>query len=43
MDAFLAEARRHGAILQPRAELVGIERRDRDYRLASARPTASRS
>jgi len=33
MDALLAEARRGGAILQPRAELVAIERRDRDYRL----------
>lgn len=38
MDAFLAEARRHGAILQPRAELVGIERRDRDYRLVLRTP-----
>lgn len=33
MDALLHEARRAGAILQPRAELIGIERRDRDYRL----------
>ena len=33
MDALLAEARRGGAILQPRAELIAIERRDRDYRL----------
>jgi L-2-hydroxyglutarate oxidase LhgO len=33
MDALLQEARRHGAILQARAELVGIERGDRDYRL----------
>jgi L-2-hydroxyglutarate oxidase LhgO len=33
MDALLHEARRHGAILQPRAEVVAIERRDRDYRL----------
>jgi L-2-hydroxyglutarate oxidase LhgO len=38
MDAFLAEARRHGAILQPRAELVAIERRDRDYRLVLRTP-----
>ena len=38
MDAFLAEARRHGAILQSRAELVGIERRDRDYRLVVRTP-----
>jgi L-2-hydroxyglutarate oxidase LhgO len=33
MDALLDEARRRGAILQPRAELVGVERRDHDYRL----------
>ena len=33
MEALVHEARRHGAILQPRAELVAIERRDRDYRL----------
>ncbi|HUL78417.1 MAG TPA: NAD(P)/FAD-dependent oxidoreductase [Vicinamibacteria bacterium] len=33
MDALLDEARRHDAILQPRAELVAVERRDRDYRL----------
>src|SRR3990170_5613161 len=38
MDALLHEARRHGAILQPRAELVGIERRDRDYRLEIRTP-----
>jgi L-2-hydroxyglutarate oxidase LhgO len=38
MDALLHEARRHGAILQPRAELVGIERRDRDYRLELRTP-----
>ena len=38
MDAFLAEVRRHGAILQSRAELVGIERRDRDYRLVVRTP-----
>jgi L-2-hydroxyglutarate oxidase LhgO len=38
MDALLAEARRHGAILQPRAELVGLERRDRDYRLVLRTP-----
>lgn len=38
MDALLAEARRHGAILQARAELVGIERRDRDYRLVVRTP-----
>jgi L-2-hydroxyglutarate oxidase LhgO len=33
MDALLHEARSHGALLQPRAELVAVERRDRDYRL----------
>lgn len=33
MDALLHEARRGGAIVSPRAELVAIERRDRDYRL----------
>jgi L-2-hydroxyglutarate oxidase LhgO len=33
MDALLHEALRHRAILQPRAELVAVERRDRDYRL----------
>ncbi|HXK10081.1 MAG TPA: NAD(P)/FAD-dependent oxidoreductase [Vicinamibacteria bacterium] len=33
MDALLGEALRAGAILQPRAELVAAERRDRDYRL----------
>jgi len=38
MDAFLAEARRDGAILQSRAELVGVERRDRDYRLVVRTP-----
>jgi len=38
MDALLHEARRHEAILQPRAEVVGIERRDRDYRLEIRTP-----
>jgi L-2-hydroxyglutarate oxidase LhgO len=38
MDAFLAEARRHGAILQLRAELVALERRDRDFRLRLRTP-----
>ena len=38
MDALLREARNNGAILQPRAELVGIERRDRDYRLELRTP-----
>jgi L-2-hydroxyglutarate oxidase LhgO len=38
MDALLFEARRHGALLQPRAELVAIERRDADYRLEIRTP-----
>jgi L-2-hydroxyglutarate oxidase LhgO len=38
MDAYLHEARSHGAILQPRAELVAIEKRDRDYRLRVRTP-----
>jgi L-2-hydroxyglutarate oxidase LhgO len=38
MDALLHEARRHGVILQPRAELVGVERRDHDYRLEIRTP-----
>jgi L-2-hydroxyglutarate oxidase LhgO len=38
MDALLHAARAHGAILQPRAELVGIERRDADYRLEIRTP-----
>ena len=38
MDALLHEARGHGAMLQPRAELVGIERRDCDYRLEIRTP-----
>jgi len=38
MDALLHEARRHGAILQARADLVAIERRDRDYRLEILTP-----
>ena len=38
MDVLLHEARRDGAILQPRAELVGIERRDADYRLEIRTP-----
>ena len=38
MDAYLLEARRHGAILQTRAELIGLERRDRDYRLSVRTP-----
>jgi L-2-hydroxyglutarate oxidase LhgO len=38
MDALLYEAIGRGAILQPRAELVGIERRDADYRLEIRTP-----
>lgn len=38
MDALLHEARAHGALLQTRAELVGIERRDHDYRLELRTP-----
>jgi L-2-hydroxyglutarate oxidase LhgO len=38
MDALLHEGLRHGVILQPRAELIGVERRDRDYRLAVRTP-----
>jgi L-2-hydroxyglutarate oxidase LhgO len=41
MDASLAEARRHGAILQTRAEVVAIERRDHDYRLVVRTPEGS--
>ncbi len=38
MDSLLTEARRAGALLQTQAELVGIERRDRDYRLSVRTP-----
>ncbi len=38
MDSLLEEARRHRALLQTRAELVGLERRDRDYRLTVRTP-----
>jgi L-2-hydroxyglutarate oxidase LhgO len=38
MDALLQDVRRQGAILQPRAELVGLERRDGDYRLEIRTP-----
>ena len=38
MDALLHDARRHDAILQPRAELVSIERRAADYRLEIRTP-----
>jgi L-2-hydroxyglutarate oxidase LhgO len=43
MDALLAEARRHGALLQGRAELTGLERRDRDYRLTIRTPDGTES
>src|SRR5574340_1445577 len=33
MDSLLEEARRHRAWLQARAEVIAIERRDRDYRV----------
>jgi L-2-hydroxyglutarate oxidase LhgO len=38
MGALLHEGLRHGAIQKPRAELIGVERRDRDYRLAVRTP-----
>ncbi len=38
MDALLQQARAGGAHLQARAELVGLERRDRDYRLSIRTP-----
>jgi L-2-hydroxyglutarate oxidase LhgO len=38
MDAFLQEARAGGAIVQTRAELVALERRDHDYRLTIRTP-----
>jgi L-2-hydroxyglutarate oxidase LhgO len=38
MDAYLHEARRHGAILQTRAELVGVERVGGEYRLSVRTP-----
>ena len=38
MDVLLRQARAAGAHLQARAELVGLERRDRDYRLAIRTP-----
>lgn len=43
MDSLLAEARRAGAVLQTRAELVAIERRDRDYRLTIRTPDGTDS
>ena len=38
MDFLLQEARAGGALLQTRAELVSLERRDRDYRLGIRTP-----
>jgi L-2-hydroxyglutarate oxidase LhgO len=38
MDVLLKQARAGGAHLQARAELVGLERRDRDYRLSIRTP-----
>ena len=38
MDAFLHEARRHGAILQTRCELIGLEWRGGEYRLTVRTP-----
>jgi L-2-hydroxyglutarate oxidase LhgO len=38
MDALLLQARTAGAHLQSRAEVVGVERRDRDYRLSIRGP-----
>jgi L-2-hydroxyglutarate oxidase LhgO len=43
MDALLAEARRGGALLQARAELTGLERRDHDYRLTIRTPDGTES
>ncbi len=39
MDSLLEEARRSGALLQTRAALVAIERRDRDYLLRVRTPS----
>lgn len=43
MDALLRKARDAGALLQNRAELVGLERRDRDYRLTIRTPDGTES
>jgi L-2-hydroxyglutarate oxidase LhgO len=43
MDSLLAEARRHGALLQTRAELASVERRGRDYRLTIRTPDGTES
>jgi L-2-hydroxyglutarate oxidase LhgO len=43
MDAYLHEARRHGAILQTRAELVGLEHVAGEYRLTIRTPDGNDS
>jgi L-2-hydroxyglutarate oxidase LhgO len=43
MDALLQQARGARALLQTRAELVGLERRDRDYRLTIETPDGTES
>jgi L-2-hydroxyglutarate oxidase LhgO len=43
MDALLHEARQAGALFQARAELVALERRDRDYRLSIRTPAGTES
>ena len=43
MDVLLQRARGAGALLQTRAELVGLERRDRDYRLTVRTPAGTES
>jgi L-2-hydroxyglutarate oxidase LhgO len=43
MDALLLQARDAGAHLQTRAELCGLERRDRDYRLTIRTPDGTES
>ncbi len=43
MDALLHQARGAGALLQTRSELVGLERRDRDYRLTLRTPDGTES
>jgi len=43
LDALLQQARGAGALLQARAELVGLERRDHDYRLTVRTPDGTES
>jgi L-2-hydroxyglutarate oxidase LhgO len=43
MDALLREARGAGALLQARAEMVGLERRDGDWRLTIRTPAGTES